>query len=75
MKGFTKEALTKVLLASFLISYAFDAELLYLATLYGMRIKRIPVFWKDVRGYIPLIRLTYIVVSCLKDLILVRFTI
>jgi dolichyl-phosphate beta-glucosyltransferase len=73
MKAFTKEALQKVLPETFLTSYAFDVELVYLAKLHNLRIKRIPVFWKDARANVSLKRLTHIILSSLKEVAYVRF--
>jgi len=72
MKGITREAMSQILPACFLTSFAFDVELLYLAKLHGMRIKRLPVTWRDARADIPVGKLTYLVLTCLKDVALVR---
>ena len=74
MKGFSAQALHKVLPASSLTSYAFDVELLYLAKLQGLRIERIPVVWKDSRASLPLGRLLCFLLACLIDVWNVRLS-
>jgi glycosyltransferase involved in cell wall biosynthesis len=72
MKAFTADVLHKLLPATCLTSYAFDAELLYLATLHNLRIKRMPVFWKDTRTNLPKEHLVSVSFSWLKDLVSTR---
>lgn len=72
MKGFENKALNKLLRHSSLDSYAFDVELLYLAKLYHLRIKRIPVVWKDLRAVLPLKKLIRMLTTSLLDVVIMR---
>lgn len=68
MKSFTTSTIKKLVPITSLNSYAFDAELLYLAKRYNLRVIRIPVCWRDTRKALSVKQLVYITFSWLKDL-------
>ena len=72
MKGFESNKLKSILSLSFLTSFAFDAELIYLFKIKGYNVKNISVTWKDVRSSMPFLKLTCIVLACLIDVSRVR---
>jgi len=49
-KAFTKEASRKIFNSVLIYDWAFDAEVLYLAKKYHLKIAQAPVVWRDVRG-------------------------
>jgi dolichyl-phosphate beta-glucosyltransferase len=50
LKGFRREAARRIFAAQRLSGWAFDAEIIYLARRYGMRVAQIPVRWEHVGG-------------------------
>jgi dolichyl-phosphate beta-glucosyltransferase len=74
IKGFQAIKLMSILPSSFLNSFAFDVEIIYLFKAQGYRVRKIPVTWKDDRASMQLIKLTHIVLSCLLDVAKVKFS-
>jgi len=72
MKGFTAEVINVILPLSFLKSFSFDVELIYLSKIYGYKIKQIYVNWKDARAFIPPVKLSLIIINCLIDVAYLR---
>lgn len=61
-----KEIFTKVTI----YGWAFDAELLYLCKIYGIRLAQVPVAWTDVKG--SKVNIVKDVISSLADLVKIR---
>jgi dolichyl-phosphate beta-glucosyltransferase len=72
LKGFNASKLKSILPYSFLTSFAFDVELIYLFEVKGYKVKKVSVIWKDDRSFILLSQLTNMVLSCLVDVAKVR---
>ncbi|MFF0061385.1 glycosyltransferase [Streptomyces sp. NPDC005279] len=72
LKGFTADALVRVLPRTRLNSFAFDVELIYVARRLGLAEAQCPVRWRDARGHPPHLFLLKILVSNLLDVARLR---
>jgi dolichyl-phosphate beta-glucosyltransferase len=72
LKGFTSDALARILPRTRLTSFAFDVELIFTACQMGMTGAEYPVTWTDRRGHRSHIRLLWALVTCLRDTVTIR---
>lgn len=71
-KLFKKDVAKKIFSLSKINGFAFDVEILYIAKLFGYKIKEIPIVWRHFKD--SKVRLLYDGIKMLIDVVRIRFT-
>lgn len=69
-KGFRKESAQKIFRASLINRWAYDAEIIFLAKKFGLKITEIPIVWKNRED--TRVRLKSVVLETFRDLFKIR---
>ena len=70
-KGFKKESAKKIFRASLIDRWAYDAEIIFLAKKFGLKIREIPIVWKNRED--TRVRLKSVVLETFRDLLKIRW--